>query len=460
MTEAFTECSKYRRVIWPITLFLTVITLFASEDLGLCKKSKAEIQYELEVEYINNRKDLDWSEKVKARLEAHERIFEPEKLEKRLLKEAAQRREALSKNRSEGSEKGEKASQKTESRNSILFAVYFYAIMALALIFFGYKIYLKYYQKRLTNDEYKLKKKPILFLILKLSPLAFLVFCLVLGIIEQTQNYIAYQDRPINKPDEREVNAEKQIPFSITAKVISPNTIVLKIKTNLPEIFEGSVFISKLNTGSSKAEVKYEKKIQIDKGLKVVIIEGQQNGLDRGNYLAGIRLKANGLSEKTIEKTVPVYLADALQPSSVSGKFVHTGKTEKLESCYDLGYKFGMCTTKAMNGFSCEPENDIIIPQRCRNKAATKSGIESGVKHANAIMLGKKTDNPKPFSGLPQLRKRLVGKTENQVIEVLGRPSRTEMFAGKNCWIYGNTFTSEDIGIVFDGGKVLTVTYY
>ena len=79
MTKTVIKHSTSYRVIWPITILVAFSILVASADIAFSKKSKAEIQYELEVEYINSRKDLDWSEKVKARLEAHERIFEPEK---------------------------------------------------------------------------------------------------------------------------------------------------------------------------------------------------------------------------------------------------------------------------------------------------------------------------------------------------------------------------------------------
>jgi len=461
MTKALIEHPKLYKRIWPITILVAFLILVGSANIAFSKKSKAEIQYELEVEYINNRKDLEWSEKVKARVEAHERIFEPEKRKIRLLKEAAERRKLLGEDKSKGSEKGERTSEKRESKTSILISVYFYGIIALTLLFWGYKVYLKHCQKRITIDGYKLKKSPVLILILKLSALSFLIFCFGLGIIEQVQNYMGYQDdRANNSPVEKEATPKNEIPFSIAANVISPNTVVLKIKTNTPEIIEGVVFLSKENGGNSSAKLKYEEEIQINDGLKVVIIEGQQNGLDRGNYLAGIRMKTNGVSEQTIEKTVSVYLPDVLKPEQASNVFVNANKTDKLESCYDLGYRFGMCSTKAMKGIACDPANDIVIPEKCRNKAETKRGIEAGVKDANAMIVGKKTDNSKTFSGLPALRNRLVGKEENEVIEVLGRPSRTGVFAGKKCWIYGNTFTSEDIGIVFDGGKVLTVTYY
>lgn len=60
---------------WLLSLFL--ILLFVSFIIGSISfaKSKGEIQYELEEEYINNKNDLSWGEKAKARDEAYTRIF-------------------------------------------------------------------------------------------------------------------------------------------------------------------------------------------------------------------------------------------------------------------------------------------------------------------------------------------------------------------------------------------------
>jgi len=50
------------------------------------------------------------------------------------------------------------------------------------------------------------------------------------------------------------------------------------------------------------------------------------------------------------------------------------------ETCYEVGYRFGLCATQSMLGIPCKPENDIVIPTRCREKDETKKGIEAGVK--------------------------------------------------------------------------------
>lgn len=136
------------------------------------------------------------------------------------------------------------------------------------------------------------------------------------------------------------------------------------------------------------------------------------------------------------------------------------------ESCYELGYRYGLCATKSLHGIPCKPENDIVIPERCRGKAETNRGTKAGVK-AVYDTLNLDTGSSSSSSSLNMLTtpldvlgKRLNGKTKKEVRRLVGSPDRIEVFAGKKCWIYGNTCTSKDRGIVFDGERVLTVTFY
>jgi len=63
------------RCVHILLLFLSLSFLFFFTVNPAFSKSRAEIAYELEEEYINNREDLSWSEKVKARTEAYDRRF-------------------------------------------------------------------------------------------------------------------------------------------------------------------------------------------------------------------------------------------------------------------------------------------------------------------------------------------------------------------------------------------------
>ena len=59
------------------------------------------------------------------------------------------------------------------------------------------------------------------------------------------------------------------------------------------------------------------------------------------------------------------------------------------ESCYELGYRYGLCAAKSMHGMPCRPENDISIPVRCRGHSETQKGINAGTKAAYNIIKAK-----------------------------------------------------------------------
>lgn len=82
-----------------------------------------------------------------------------------------------------------------------------------------------------------------------------------------------------------------------------------------------------------------------------------------------------------VEKT------DSFQSSSEKEKIEKPAFAEELnESCYVLGYKYGLCATKSLHGISCKTENDIVIPKRCRGKTETKRGIKAGAKEVYDIL--------------------------------------------------------------------------
>lgn len=68
-------------IVWFLLLIFFLIS-FISVDNSYARKSEKEKQYEQAEEYINNRDDLDWGEKAKARNEAYERIFGKSDVEK------------------------------------------------------------------------------------------------------------------------------------------------------------------------------------------------------------------------------------------------------------------------------------------------------------------------------------------------------------------------------------------
>ncbi|WP_207263580.1 zinc ribbon domain-containing protein [Desulfovibrio sp. Huiquan2017] len=89
-----------------------------------------------------------------------------------------------------------------------------------------------------------------------------------------------------------------------------------------------------------------------------------------------------------IEKNVKFYKELAgLNPRSTLYKeklayYEKKLEAAKPESCYSLGYRGGICAGKSMVGVACDPQNDIVLPVRCRNKDETARGMKAGIKYA------------------------------------------------------------------------------
>jgi hypothetical protein len=51
-------------------------------------------------------------------------------------------------------------------------------------------------------------------------------------------------------------------------------------------------------------------------------------------------------------------------------------------ACFDLGKRFGKCSTLTMYGKRCAPEDDVVMPLECREQPDTQNGINMGVRAA------------------------------------------------------------------------------
>lgn len=51
-------------------------------------------------------------------------------------------------------------------------------------------------------------------------------------------------------------------------------------------------------------------------------------------------------------------------------------------SCFDLGRRYGYCTTLTLYGETCETRDDIFLPSWCRNRNETDSGLLEGINLA------------------------------------------------------------------------------
>ena len=68
--------------------------------------------------------------------------------------------------------------------------------------------------------------------------------------------------------------------------------------------------------------------------------------------------------------------ADPLKTRRAAPVQNRSGKTD----CYQLGYRWGVCTAENTAGQSCDPRIDTPIPSQCMNRPETQQGIKDGLR--------------------------------------------------------------------------------
>jgi hypothetical protein len=67
----------------------------------------------------------------------------------------------------------------------------------------------------------------------------------------------------------------------------------------------------------------------------------------------------------------------------LSASEIATLSRKQPGSCYDLGRRFGHCTTLILYGEECPPQDDIPLPSRCKGRSDTENGMLEGIELAN-----------------------------------------------------------------------------
>jgi hypothetical protein len=49
------------------------------------------------------------------------------------------------------------------------------------------------------------------------------------------------------------------------------------------------------------------------------------------------------------------------------------------ESCYELKKRYGRCVQASMRGEQCRPEDDFVMPERCRGETSSRQGLRDGL---------------------------------------------------------------------------------
>jgi len=154
------------------------------------------------------------------------------------------------------------------------------------------------------------------------------------------------------------------------------------------------------------------------------------------------------------------------RPAGPSKKHGPTGKHSLIKSCYELGYRYGLCAAKRHQNIQCMRKNDIVIPQRCRGKSETEKGLVVGISEISAAPKTPSSPSVPPLSinlastPLETLQKHLSGKSKQEVTELVGKPHSVKYFAEHELWIYGDSATSSDKAVAFEGENVKAVVLY
>jgi len=69
------------------------------------------------------------------------------------------------------------------------------------------------------------------------------------------------------------------------------------------------------------------------------------------------------------------------------------------ESCYELNKRYGRCVQASMRGERCRPEDDIVMPERCRGGTDSDVGLRDGLFGAEPR--GREYTAPAPASPDP-----------------------------------------------------------
>jgi hypothetical protein len=66
-------------------------------------------------------------------------------------------------------------------------------------------------------------------------------------------------------------------------------------------------------------------------------------------------------------------------PQAISSPATQSQPTNRKGECYDVGYQWGVCSARNTIDGSCNPETDVMIPEKCRNRNETQLGFRQGL---------------------------------------------------------------------------------
>ncbi len=112
-------------------------------------------------------------------------------------------------------------------------------------------------------------------------------------------------------------------------------------------------------------------------GTKIDVPEAWEENGEIKCKMAGIVIGYPKAEVKQVIRQKQSVVPRKLSPSEIAD-VVRT----QPGSCYDLGKRFGYCTTLTLYGEVCENRDDILLPSRCQNRKDTDSGMLEGINLA------------------------------------------------------------------------------
>ena len=153
---------------------------------------------------------------------------------------------------------------------------------------------------------------------------------------------------------------------------------IVNIGTSLTVLNKDGYWIN-IQTPSGKVGWVFESWVTNDLSKAIKDLEAEVKPIPAsdvlGNLLIYKRLSKLDPTNKKYKEKVTYYNSQSkgMKTSPNYDKEPYT-----IVLCYDLGYRWSKCAARSLKKLPCRPENDIIIPERCRDEEETQRGINDG----------------------------------------------------------------------------------
>ncbi len=133
------------------------------------------------------------------------------------------------------------------------------------------------------------------------------------------------------------------------------------------------IFLLICTTGAAAADT-----IVFKDGTQIDVTKAWQEGHQVKCKIAGVVIGYPKKEVKRIIRQKQSSYARQLNASEIAAV-----RRKQPGSCYDLGRRFGHCTTLILYGEECPSQDDIPLPALCKGRYDTENGMLEGIGLAN-----------------------------------------------------------------------------